>query len=69
MIRVNEFIINENLIKAAVPHIQQVKDDATFCGYPPPSTKILFRDGTETVFIGLDIHLLFTEIERVKNNS
>lgn len=50
MIRVNEFIINENLIKAAVPHVEPLKDGVH--GFPPPSTKILFTDGTETVFLG-----------------
>ena len=67
MIRVNEFIINENLIKAAVPHLEPLKNGVQ--GFPPPSTKILFTDGTETVFFGLDVQSLFIELDRVKNNS
>ena len=64
MIQINGFILNEKLIKAAVPHFEVLKEDVY--GYPPPSTKILFTDGTEKVFVGIDTNYLFGELEKVK---
>lgn len=68
MIMVNQFIINEELIKYAVPIMMMPKPDheVAFC---PPSTKIVFTDGTEKTFETLEIGMLFNEISKKGMNN
>lgn len=60
MIEINEFIINETLIKAATPYVKPLEEGEY--GFWPQGTKILFTDGTEKVFMGLNTHDLYVRI-------
>ena len=68
MIRVNECIINEKLIKYATPYFVSPKEGVEV-GYPLPSTKITFIDNSEVVFERMDINILFSELEKIKQTN
>ena len=64
MIKVNQFIINETLIKFAIPYFTPPKEgNAT--SFPIPATKIVFTDNSEMIFECMDINQLFIELEKV----
>ena len=66
MIRVNQYIINEKLIKVAVPYFMP-PEEGIESGYPPPATKITFTDNSELIFKNMDVNILFNELERQQN--
>ena len=68
MIKVNEYIINEKLIKVASPHFIP-SEEGMICGYPPPATKIIFIDNSELIFKGMDCNFLFTEMNKIEKSN
>lgn len=65
MIFINGYLINENMIKAAVPYIKKLNEDEL--GYPPEMTKILFTDVSEKIFTTLRTQDLYSELERINS--
>lgn len=65
MIRVNQFILNEKLIKFATPYFSVFKEGIA-SSFPPPTTKIVFVDNSEMIFECMDTNQLFTELEKSK---
>lgn len=66
MIKVGMYILNEELIKVAMPYFIPPKEGVTCNPYPPPNTKIIFTDNTELIFECMDCNALYSEL---KNNG
>jgi hypothetical protein len=65
MIQVGGVILNEELIKVAMPYFK-VPQEGHCLPFPPPSTKIIFTDNSELIFENMDVNCLFTELNNIK---
>jgi hypothetical protein len=55
MIQINEFILNEKLIKAVVPYFEETTNN-TYGYNRPPQVKVIFIDNSDMILTGVDIY-------------
>lgn len=68
MIRVGAYILNEKLIKYAVPYTI-IPETGVAKPYPTLATKITFVDNSEMVFESMDCNFLFNELEKIQEKT